>query len=110
MASKSIMQTQSVLGGDTYIYESPIIPNGSVWVIKKFGAAVPRLNDHYSANIILRIGTDIIRILTLCGNSSDVDINTEIIGDGIKKLNIIIQNQSIVEKTIAFWFDAYERS
>ena len=78
-------------------------------VIKKFGGAIPNLGDNYSGNIILRFGNTIVRILTLCGSSNEISLDKEITGNGSDKLNVLLQNPSSVQKTFAFWYDAYER-
>ena len=109
MANKSSVITQSVNASGSELIESPIIPDGKNWVIKKFGGAIPNLGDNYSGNIILRFGNTIVRILTLCGSSNEISLDKEITGNGSDKLNVLLQNPSSVQKTFAFWYDAYER-
>ena len=109
MASKSAVVVQTVSAGGTEIIESPIIPNGKVWVIKKFGGAVPNLGDSFSGNVILRFGTNIIRVLILTGSSQEIQLNSEVNGNGSDKLNVVLQNPSTNAKDFAFWYDAYER-
>ena len=109
MANKSSIITQNIAASGNEIIESPVVPNGKTWIIKKFGGAVPNAGDNYSGNIILRFGTTIIRILTLCGSSNEISLNKEITGNGSDKLNVLLQNPSNIQKTFAFWYDAYER-
>ena len=109
MASKSAIVTQTVSAGGTEIINSPVIPSGKVWVIKKFGGAVPNLGDNFSGNIVLRFGTNIIRVITLCGSSQELQFNGEVTGNGSDTINVVLQNPSTSAKEFAFWYDAYER-
>ena len=109
MANKSNILVQAVAAGGNEIIESPVIPNGKVWVIKKFGGAIPNLGDNYSGNVVLRFGTTILRVLTLCGSSQEIQLNSEVTGNGSDKLNVVLQNPSTNAKDIVFWYDAYER-
>ncbi len=67
------------------------------------------MNDGYSANVILRWGTEIIDFIVECGSSRQVEVNKEFLGDGSTAINILVQNTSTVAKTIAVKYDAYER-
>lgn len=109
MANKSAVLVQTVSAGGTDIINSPVIPSGKIWVIKKFGGAVPNLGDSFSGNIVLRFGTTILRVLTLCGASQEVQFNSEVTGNGSDTLNVVLQNPSTNAKDFAFWYDAYER-
>ena len=110
MSSKSIMLTDVVNAGLTDVYDYPsAIPAGKKWVINKFGAADIDLGDSISSVFVLRFGSDVIRILSLTGNTQEVEIKREIVGDGATLINIVRINKSAHNKELPAWVDGYER-
>ena len=109
MADRSIIEIMAVSAGGTEIYQTSVIPIGKGYVIKKLGASVPATNDGYSCSLLLKYGADPIRAISLNGNTIELSVMREIVGDGSKKLSVTIQNPSSTSKQVAFWIDAYER-
>ena len=108
--NKNIIDKETVAASVTKSIDiSPALPAGKIWVVSKFGGGVPDLNDGYSGNIILRLGTTVIRALTLKGTTREIDLNKDVIGDGTSMINIVFQNPSTVDKDFFYWIDAFER-
>jgi len=107
---KDIINVSTLASGTQDVINYPdAIPNSKKWVINKFGAVDVNLGDSKSSVYILRFGTDIITIISVTGNTYEVNINKEIIGDGVKKINVVRQNKSGHGKDMGFWVRAYER-
>lgn len=109
MAEKSFIITSSINAGQQNTTEHPqAIPNGKKWIIDNFGCADINLGDNISSVYILRFGTEVIRIVSLTGDTKDFNLGIEIVGDGVKKLNVIRQNRSSHDKELPCWIMAHE--
>ena len=107
---KTFIFTDAVLATTNDTKESPVVPNGKTWVIKNIGACDINLGDNKSSVYVFRFGTDIIRILSLTGNTQEIELRKEFTGDGAKTFNIIRYNKSGFDKEMPCWASAYERS
>ena len=107
---KDIINVSNLNSGSQDVIEYPnAIPNGKIWVIGCFGGIDINLGDSKSSVYILRFGTDILSAISLSGNTKELTIHKEIIGDGTKKLNVVRQNKSGFNKDLVFWVKAQER-
>jgi len=109
MAEKNIVITSIVGAGLNSTYDFPIILNGVVWMVTHFGAADMNLGDNKSSVYVLKWGSDIERIISLTGNTSEIALNKEFTGDGVKKLSILRMNKSGFDKQLPCWIRAYQR-
>jgi len=108
--NKNIVVASTLNGGANDIIEhGSAVPVGQVWFMKKFGAADVNLGDNKSSVYVLRFGTEIIKIISVTGNTQEIEVAQEIIGDGTKKVNVMRYNNSGQNKQCPFWITAYER-
>jgi len=84
------------------------VPAGERWTIKAFGAADINTGDNKSSVFILRFGTEIVRILSLTGNTRELPIMETIEGDGTKKVSIERINTSSEAKRLPCWLLAFK--
>lgn len=106
--SKNILVIQNVGAGQSYTWESTVVPNGARWHIKKFGAIDINIGDHKSSIYKLKWGSVDYRPISLTGNTYQIDIDEEIVGDGSKKLSVQMYNTSGQAKQLSFWIKACE--
>ena len=110
MAEKNFIITSTVAANSQDIVEHPMaIPSGKLWVIRKFGAADINLGDSKSTVYVLRFGTEILRIISVTGNTYEPDFRFELTGDGSSKINVVRQNKSGFEKICPFWVSAFSK-
>lgn len=109
MGNKNIMIHSVVAAGATDPYETPAIPAGKIWVLKNFGAADINLGDSKSSVYVLMFGTEVIRIISLTGNTREIPLKKEITGDGAKKVKILRMNKSGEAREMPVWLTAYQR-
>ena len=114
MAKKSMIYTDSVAAGSNDIQNFPVIPVGVKWVIDKFGCADIALGDGASSVYILQWGSpgnwETIRLISLTGNTIELDVGQEIEGDGNKYVRLIRQNRSSSnDRELPVWIKAYSR-
>ena len=107
--NKALKDFSVVSAGTQDIIESPIIPNNETWVIRVFGAADINLGDNKSSVYVLRFGNSITRVLSLTGDTKELNLQLEIVGNGVEKLNIIRMNKSGFDKEMPTWVEAYKR-
>lgn len=108
MATQRIFQTSAIAGATNDIINHPqIIPNGQKWVIDSFGAVDADNGDNISTVYVLRFGTDILRVISVSGNTVEIRPDYEITGNGSDRVNVIVQNKSATAKDYAFWVDAH---
>jgi len=67
------------------------------------------MGDNKSSVYALKFGDDILRIISVTGNTHEIIMNKEITGNGTKTVKIIRMNKSGVEKQLPCWLTAYER-
>ena len=112
MANKTKVESQIVTASSQEIKSYPIIAIGKRWQIRKFGAVDVNNGDNKSSVYILQWGKagtwENIRVISLTGNTCELQDIGEFIGDGEKILRVIMQNKSAQDKDLVFWFDAYE--
>ena len=111
MSSKNIFHREVLAGGANDNIEYPVaIPIGKTWVIKEFGAVDQNNGDNKSSVYLLRFGTQEIKAICLSGNTHELKMDYEIIGNGTDKVNVIRKNLSTSDKELAFWIRASERN
>lgn len=108
MTNKSKTITSVVNAGLSDIFEFPVLPNGEIWVLKTLGAADINMGDNKSSVYILEFSPEI-WILSLTGNTQQIFLDKEIVGDGIIKLKITRINNSGSNKRLPVWVHAYKR-
>lgn len=111
MNSKNHIETSVLAAGATDVKgPSAAIPNGETWIIRTFGAADINKGDSKSTVYILRFGTEIIRVLSLTGDTRELELKIDITGNGADKVNVVRRNESGYDKECAFWITAYKRA
>ncbi len=110
MAKFSKIFSQNVSGSENKDF--PAIDNGKNLVLRKFGAIDINNGDNKSSVYILQWGSgtsfQTIRVLSLTGDTKELDFKKELKGNGTKHVRVKVQNSSAVEKAMAFWVEANE--
>lgn len=109
MSDKSIILIDSVAAGGSETFQTPAIGSGKTWALKTFGAADINMGDSKSSVYVLMFGSDILRIISVTGNTKELDIKKDITGDGTKRLKIIRYNKSGYDKQCPCWVSGYQR-
>lgn len=116
MPNKSVIYTDEVSAGGQDIQEFPIIPLGEKWIITKFGGAdIQFSGDGASSVYVLQWGSagnwETLRILSISGDTKDLEMGKEVTGDGVNRIRLIRQNKSSTNaRELPVWIDAYSRS
>lgn len=104
---------KDINANSNYVEELPIVPNNKRWVIKKFGAIDINNGDNKSSVYALQLYENsqwiTLRVISLSGNTLEFDVEKEILGDGVKKLRIYMENKSNLNKKLVCWVEASER-
>ena len=111
MSEKSKVLYSTVNGNSVDTFDFPIIPNGEHWCLLSFGACDINLGDNKSSVYSLLWDNEPIRggIISLTGSTYEIQINKEIIGDGIKTLKIRRENKSNSAKQLPCWIVAVKK-
>ena len=110
MNEKNVIYTNEISSGTQSQELLPMIPLGDRWVINSFGASDINVGDNKSSVYILMYDTEILCIISLTGNTQEIDINKEIVGDGTKRIKIIRKNTCNTNKAMPCWLKAFKRS
>jgi len=88
------------------------IPSGDVWVITRFGAADINMGDNKSSIYTLQYGGEVLdgALIVVTGSTITLNENWEMVGDGVKKIEITRKNTSASVKQMPTWIVAYKRS
>lgn len=90
----------------------PAIARGKNLVLRRFGAIDINLGDNKSSVYVLQWGSgstfQTIRVLSLTGDTKEIEFKKELEGDGTKHLRVSVQNSSPTSKKMAFWIEANE--
>jgi len=101
----------SVAASSQDIQELPVIPNGEVWRVTRFGGSEVGTGDGKASVIALQIydGTSwqTIRGFGVVSTAVEVELARDVRGDGTRKLRIIRQNKSATAKQIIAWLEGY---
>lgn len=94
----------SVASNNFDIFQAPIIPNGETWQITRVLFADFNTGDNRSGGFLVDYGSsdprEIIAQAYLTGNTIDLSLQTLVVGDGIKRLRIIRENNSSQSKKL----------
>ena len=85
------------------------IPAGKKWVLQQFSAGDINYGNNKSSGYIIRFGNEILRFFVYTGSSDKVNLAIEVVGDGVKKINVIRRNYDTVNKPLPFVLEMYER-
>lgn len=112
---RSITIIRKLPANNAYVEVSPIVATDKVWRIDEFGALDINTGDNISSVYVLQYGNDtsgwqLIRAISLTGNTQAFNINKEFTGDGTKQFRVIMQNNCGTEKDLHFWIKLIERS
>lgn len=110
MSDKSFIIVSQLASNSSDSLETPALGDGERWNIEKFGAADINLGDNKSSVYVLKFGNEILRIFALTGDTQEVDLNQDIIGNGTKKISVIRYNKSGFQKECPVWFRASKRT
>lgn len=108
MSEKSIFITSDVAASSNDT-TSQTIPNGERWMLMSFGCADINTGDNKSSIYVLRWAGNVLRMAALTGNTFEVTIGKEIIGDGVKQISIQRFNRSSTNKACPCWLIAAKR-
>ena len=89
-------------------WESSIIDEGETWTVRYFGACYIKSQDELGSVYILRFGSEIIRIIALCGGTQELNIDETFTGDGVKTFSIQRINDSLTIKRLPCWLVGYK--
>ena len=107
MSKKSVFKQVNIPGGSIDTHDFPVIPSGGKWIIETFGAIDINNGDNCSSAYLLRFGTQVIKPISLTGNTIELTTRFEIVGNGTDYLNVIMQNNSTATKKLMFWIEAH---
>lgn len=101
----------SIAANGTDAQELPVIPNGEVWRVTRFGGSEVGTGDGKASVVALQLfdGTtwQTIRGFGLTSTAVQLDLARDIRGDGTKKLRVVRQNKSAVAKQILVWVEGF---
>lgn len=103
-ADKTFKNFSTVAGGtmNDVVTHPEVVPNGAIWVIKRFLAGDINYGDNMSSVYGLRFGTEILSFFVHTGSSSNEEMNIQIIGNGVDSINVLRQNYSSQTKRLPF--------
>ena len=111
MTVKTWMISSNLAAGADDNPEHPnAIPADDKWAIDRFTFADINTGDSKSSIYVLRFGTDILEFGTVTGSTDSIDVNEEIVGDGVKKINVLRYNTSGSTKKLPFKVKAKKRN
>ncbi len=92
--------------------ELPIIPNGEVWRVTRFGGSEVGTGDGKASVIALQLwdGTawQTVRGFGVVSAVAEVELARDMLGDGTRKLRIVRQNKSAAAKQIIAWLEGFK--
>lgn len=102
----------AVAAGGSEVAELPVIPNGEVWRITRFGGSEVGSGDGKASVIALQLfdGTawQTIRGFGVVSTAVEVELARDIRGNGTKKLRVVRQNKSSTSKQIIAWLEGFK--
>jgi len=81
------------------------IPSDTRIFIAKVGAADINIGDNKSSIYTVEWGSDILAVIALTGNTQEISVNQQIVGDGIKSLRVRRYNKSGEAKAMPIWVE-----
>lgn len=94
------------------VQELPVIPDGEVWRVTRFGGSEVGSGDGRASAVTLQLfdGTtwQTLRTFGLSSAVAEVALSRDIRGDGKKKLRVVRQNGAGAPRRIVAWLDAFK--
>lgn len=113
MASRTIQIFTTLNAGATDTTSSPAIPNSQTWVIGKAIFADINMGDNKSSTYLLEFGNGaswtIITAFAITGDTREVLIDKEVVGNGTKVLRLTRKNNSATNKICPCEIIVYEK-
>ncbi len=104
----------AVVASGQDVLELPVIPNGEVWRVTRFGGSEVGTGDGKASVIALQLwdGTawQTVRGFGVASGVADVELARDIRGDGTRKLRVVRQNKSTAAKQIIAWLEGFKVS
>lgn len=95
------------------VFQAPVQPNGEVWQILRIIFADKNIGDNISGGFLVDFGTggtrEIIAQAFLTGDTCDKSFQRETTGDGVKRLRIIRENNSLAAKKMVCMVEAIKK-
>ena len=111
MADRTIKRFNSIPSG-TDTFNSPAIPNGKRLRITKIGGADINNGDNKSSVFVVQFGSggsfDEIAVFSLTGSTYEFEVKEDLIGDGVKFIRLVRQNNSTSAKRVMLWVRGYD--
>src|SRR5512138_3776110 len=93
-------------------FELPVIPNGEVWRITRFGGSEVGTGDGKASVIALQLWDgsvwQTIRGFGVVSTVAEVDLSRDVRGDGTRKLRVLRQNKSAAAKQVIAWLEGFK--
>lgn len=114
MSARNLKILTPLAAGANDVTDSAPIPNGKTLIITKFGAADSNRGDNKSSDYLLQwgiVGSFIeIQVITLTGNTVEIPLNEQLVGNGAKFLRITRVNNSATAKRCPVWVKGYDNT
>ena len=95
------------------IFEAPITPNGETWQITRIIFADKNMGDNISGGFLVDYGSggtrEVVAQAFLTGNTLDLPMQVTFTGDGVNRLRIIRENNSLTPKKMIAMVIAIKR-
>jgi hypothetical protein len=93
------------------VTELPVIPNGQVWRLTRFGGSEVGAGDGKASVVALQLfdGStwQTIRGFGVVSTAVELELSRDVRGDGTRKLRIVRQNRSSASKQIIAWLEGF---
>jgi hypothetical protein len=113
MSARNLKVLTTLGAGATDTNDTPAIPAGKTLTVTKFGAADINMGDSKSSAYLLQwgiVGSFIeIGAIALTGNTFELSLNEQLLGNGAKFLRITRQNNSASLKRCPVWVKGYDQ-
>ena len=94
------------------IQELPVIPNGEVWRVTRFGGSEVGTGDGKASVVGLQLfdgsAWQTIRGFGIVSTGVEVELARDVRGDGTKRLRVVRQNKSAAAKQIIAWVEGFK--
>jgi len=91
----------------TDVNTTPIIPDGKIVKLQRFGGFDPAIGDGIDSIIALQWGGGGSWTTVMAsGKAFDFNLSRDFVGDGAKRFRLVRQNKSSSDKIIVAWLEA----
>lgn len=105
--NRSVILSSVVIKNSSNTFNAAPIPAGKRLVITRVGLTDESKGDKPSIARI-RFGGELIRVLCETTGTTDIPVNKEFQGDGVKFLSVERENAENSDKPITVWIEAYD--